>query len=206
MTNRGSRGKRLIWPWILLAFAVVVLLTGVLNGGDPVAGSTPTNSPDAVLSVFAPSPGAQPTATHMITRGPTRVPTATPVPNVTPFPLLQAGMNGEAVQAMQDELITLGYLAVGKADGDFGNGTREAVETFQKVNKLDPDGIAGEKTLALLFGGHAKATDDPFVWVVKNGTVYHESPECSDMKEPYQIKLSKATKDKLTPCDKCVTP
>jgi peptidoglycan hydrolase-like protein with peptidoglycan-binding domain len=203
MMNRDSKGKRLIWPWIVLAFAVVVLLTGMLNRGDPTAGSAPTDSPEAILNVFAPSPGAQPTTSPLITRGPTRAPTATPIPSITPYPLLQAGMDGEAVRAMQEELITLGYLAIGKADGDFGNGTREAVEAFQKVNKLDPDGIAGEKTLALLFGGHAKQTDDPFVWVEKNGKVYHSSPECSDMKNPYQIKLSKATKDKLTPCDKC---
>ena len=55
---------------------------------------------------------------------------------------------------MQEALIALGYLD-GKADGDFGSGTQNAVIQFQAVNGLSADGIAGSKTLTLLYSGDA---------------------------------------------------
>ena len=51
---------------------------------------------------------------------------------------------------MQERLIELGYLK-GKADGVFGDRTRGAVERFQKYNGLDRDGVAGKRTLTMLF-------------------------------------------------------
>ena len=51
---------------------------------------------------------------------------------------------------MQEALIKLGYLK-GASDGNFGTGTKTAVENFQKENGLDVDGIAGAKTLEKLY-------------------------------------------------------
>ena len=51
---------------------------------------------------------------------------------------------------MQQALISLGYLK-GASDGNFGTGTKTAVENFQKENGLDVDGIAGAKTLEKLY-------------------------------------------------------
>ena len=39
---------------------------------------------------------------------------------------------------------------MGKADGVFGNKTKEAVEDFQRKHGLTVDGIAGKKTIAAL--------------------------------------------------------
>lgn len=201
--NKGKT-NRLIGPWILLAFAIVLLLSGLFQYQDPAAVPAPVQSPGEALNVFAPSIGLlEPSTTPPPTQAPTFTPSPTPAPSTTPFPLLQAGMNGEAVRAMQEELIALEYLATGKADGEFGAGTREAVVAFQKGNGLDADGIAGDRTLSLLFGGHATKSDDPFVWIEKGGDVYHSTPECSGMKEPYQVKLSQATKAGLKPCELC---
>ena len=52
--------------------------------------------------------------------------------------------------------IELGYsCGSAGADGDFGQGTYNAVVAFQKNNQLDPDGIVGEKTREKLFSSSA---------------------------------------------------
>ncbi len=62
---------------------------------------------------------------------------------------LRIGSAGNRVKILQSALITLKYLN-GKADGIFGNQTKNAVLAFQKQNKLTQDGIAGRKTLTAL--------------------------------------------------------
>lgn len=70
-----------------------------------------------------------------------------------PPPKLQLGDHGAAVLALQRRLAALGY-EVSKPDGEFGSETHHhAVVAFQKVNRLDRDGVAGPKTL--------KALEDP---------------------------------------------
>jgi hypothetical protein len=64
---------------------------------------------------------------------------------------LKDGAHGDKVKALQNDLTKLGYTdAKGHAlhpDGDFGPGTKAAVEKFQRANGLTPDGVAGPKTL-----------------------------------------------------------
>ncbi len=66
-------------------------------------------------------------------------------------PLLRKGMSGEAVAALQRDLISLGY-SCGQygADGEFGSATRLAVKAFQQDYGLEADGIAGPQTHAML--------------------------------------------------------
>ena len=63
---------------------------------------------------------------------------------------LEIGSKGDEVKAIQDALKAKGYLT-GASDGNFGTGTKTAVENFQKENGLDVDGIAGAKTLEKLY-------------------------------------------------------
>lgn len=80
----------------------------------------------------------------------------TPVPTPTPeSTLLSSGSQGERVRQLQERLQQLGYYT-GKLDGDYGKGTRSAVTVFQQQHGLDADGIAGEKTLNLLYSDQAK--------------------------------------------------
>ena len=81
-------------------------------------------------------------------------PTATPAPVSS---TLRKGDANDAVKEMQQRLINLGYLS-GKADGDFGVQTYRALMAFQKANKLDADGVAGSKTLAVLNSANALAS------------------------------------------------
>ena len=63
---------------------------------------------------------------------------------------LRAGMRGNEVAEMQTALISLGYLG-GTADGIFGINTEKAVKNFQRANNLTADGLAGERTLEVLY-------------------------------------------------------
>jgi peptidoglycan hydrolase-like protein with peptidoglycan-binding domain len=59
-----------------------------------------------------------------------------------PRPTLHSGSKGAAVKRLQKRLVALHY-DVGKADGVFGSNTLHAVYAFQKVQRLDIDGVVG---------------------------------------------------------------
>jgi peptidoglycan hydrolase-like protein with peptidoglycan-binding domain len=59
--------------------------------------------------------------------------------------VLENGMHGQAVTALQNELGELGYLN-GKADGRFGDQTEKAVKAFQHDHHLNSDGKVGAAT------------------------------------------------------------
>lgn len=64
----------------------------------------------------------------------------------------------EQVKLLQNRLLALGITAVGKADGDFGDNTANAVKLFQARavdeagNPLEVDGVVGPRTWRALFG------------------------------------------------------
>jgi peptidoglycan hydrolase-like protein with peptidoglycan-binding domain len=77
--------------------------------------------------------------------------------------LLKLGSRGAEVKKMQQSLIDLGFLS-GRADGIFGSVTQRAVINFQKAKGLKADGIAGPKTLEVLYstggsGGNTSSRD-----------------------------------------------
>ncbi|HEX8928087.1 MAG TPA: L,D-transpeptidase family protein [Actinomycetota bacterium] len=93
------------------------------------------------------------------------------------------GDHGKGVAALQRRLAALGY-EVSKADGQFGPSTQHAVTAFQKVNRLDRDGVAGPKTMKALahprrphprLGGRALHLEADLtlqvVYVVRNGKI-----------------------------------
>src|SRR6266404_1428093 len=64
---------------------------------------------------------------------------------------LEIGSAGVEVELWQSFLNRTGH-PVGSVDGIFGVGTHGATEAFQKANKLTPDGIVGNATLAVAIG------------------------------------------------------
>ncbi len=62
---------------------------------------------------------------------------------------LRFGMKNDQIVVLQTALKKLGYYKK-TIDGNFGTGTHAAVKAFQKDENLKVDGVAGEKTLALL--------------------------------------------------------
>ena len=63
--------------------------------------------------------------------------------------VLRPGDEGEAVEALQNDLATLGYLS-GVIDGKYGGQTSAAVSGLQTDYLLDVDGKAGPQTLTLI--------------------------------------------------------
>lgn len=67
--------------------------------------------------------------------------------------MLSMGSKGESVRHLQNILISKGYSCGSSgADGDFGQGTYNAVCAFQRANGLDVDGVVGSQTWNALYG------------------------------------------------------
>ena len=60
------------------------------------------------------------------------------------------------MKALQEQLVDLGYMDEKEVDRVYGPVTLAAVEAFQKRNGLHVDGLAGEKTLEVLYSEDAK--------------------------------------------------
>lgn len=69
----------------------------------------------------------------------------------TQYTELKSGDTGDAVKALQNQLINTGYLAAGKADGIYGSLTIAAVKAFQSANGLSATGVATAATQAALY-------------------------------------------------------
>lgn len=133
---------------------------------DPMPSPEPTATPTpAVYAPFGAQYGYG--GADLIPKTPTPDPAqSTPIPTAAPTSAptseaartLKKGSTGEDVKKLQQALIDLGYLS-DTADGTFGAKTQDAVTLFQAINGLDADGLAGAKTLALLFSGTALSAD-----------------------------------------------
>ena len=66
------------------------------------------------------------------------------------YDTIRPGDSGEMVVELQDCLMQMGYLD--EITGYYGDETVRAVKAFQRDNGLTPDGVAGSRTLVLLFG------------------------------------------------------
>ncbi len=133
---------------------------------DPMPSPEPTATPTpAVYAPFGAQYGYG--GADLIPKTPTPDPAqSTPIPTAVPTSAptseaartLKKGSTGADVKKLQQALIDLGYLS-DTADGTFGAKTQDAVTLFQAINGLDADGLAGAKTLALLFSGTALSAD-----------------------------------------------
>ena len=82
---------------------------------------------------------------------------ATPAPKMH---TLKSGSKGEEVTRLQERLAELGYYTL-EPDGTYNAETKAAVKTFQDANGLKSDGVAGTKTLTLLYSEEAIAAPKP---------------------------------------------
>lgn len=141
---------------LILVLIIVMIVRSMFGAGTPTTVNTPvpqaTQQPQQennfIVFGATNTPAPQLTATPNIEITPTPVPQETAA--TTTYKTLRRGDRGKEVVSMQEALIKLGYLK-GASDGNFGTGTKTAVENFQKENGLDVDGIAGAKTLEKLY-------------------------------------------------------
>ncbi len=169
------------------ALAVVAVVGIFSDNENDVSTVAPTAAPTQTY-----------TATTIPTATPTSAPTFTPTPAPTAIPTMKQGMKGDDVAAMQTRLIALGYLS-GKADGDFGGQTVQAVKDFQVCNSLKEDGVAGAETLSAMYGWPVYQRE---VYVSSSG-VYHYSSDCSGMKSSTDMPLSDAIRNGYRKHDGC---
>ena len=143
----------------IFVFGGLSILLGQGNRPAPPPVTAPTDTPqpggfltvDEAQQQITPTPTAAPVI--IVTEPP---PTATPVPNFemtpqpTDIPTLKKGSTGDSVKSMQRRLQELGYMRPESDDGQFGQGTENAVKAFQNANGLRADGAAGALTLTKL--------------------------------------------------------
>jgi peptidoglycan hydrolase-like protein with peptidoglycan-binding domain len=144
------------------AGAVVLVVAAGLGVGGALSGSggdTETGDGQPTSTAPEPTPTDAPTTT-------TAPPTTTTVPPTTtttapPDPAadgtLELGEGGQAVLALQQRLVDLGYW-LGSADGNYGQLTRQAVMAFQKAEGLGRDGVAGPITQGRLAGARRQGS------------------------------------------------
>ena len=72
-----------------------------------------------------------------------------PLSGFAQYEKLERGMESDEVLNMQLALQSLGYSL--KADRKYGADTQRVVKQFQRKYGLTADGVAGDKTLSLLF-------------------------------------------------------
>lgn len=199
MATRRKPAKKKTNPKVVLGALGGLLVLGLLFGGggkkDPAPAAAPTvQATAAVTPVSTESPTPAPT------EAPTPTPTEAPTPAPTEVPTLKKGSSGALVRQLQERLILLGYLN-GKADGDFGNQTAQAVKDFQLVNYISQDGVAGPETLKSIYSPYSRYNDT--VYKTSTGSIYHNNPTCSGMKKPQSLTLVEAIRSGLSRCEKC---
>ena len=93
---------------------------------------------------------------------------------------MQSGSSGIDVVRLQRRLSGLEYY-YGTLDGQYGNGTEEAVRAFQKRNGLEQSGVAGADTMSLLFSEEAKKAIKPYVLKISTADqrVYAYAPDAN---------------------------
>lgn len=82
--------------------------------------------------------------------------------------ILKKGSKGADVSTLQRKLVSLGYTL--KIDGDFGQGTEDAVRAMQRSFKLKDDGIVGDKTWAFLNSSNTvlkSLTESDYQWAAE---------------------------------------
>jgi peptidoglycan hydrolase-like protein with peptidoglycan-binding domain len=110
-------------------------------------------SRDGTSTTSAPSPGVPSSAAPSPSATESPAPTPTPTKTKPPAPKkLKVGAKGAEVVALQKRLTELGYWN-GKADGNFGGTTQQAVFALQKAAGIGRDGTVGPQTRKALDAG-----------------------------------------------------
>src|SRR3954470_96450 len=132
----------------VLAVSGAALAASQLRAGDGGPGGGPGNDRPAGAQAPATTSTLPPVTTSTTPPATTTKPKPKPRPKPKPKPLrkLKVGDKGKDVLAVQELLLEQGYFDLEKATGTYDTGTRSAVMAYQKVNKLERDGVAGPKT------------------------------------------------------------
>ena len=113
---------------------------------------------------------------------------------------LKEGIEGQDVKALQEQLVDLGYMSEKEVDRIYGPITVAAVQNFQKRNGLHVDGLAGEKTLEMLYSDEAKISRELQQQQDEEAAAKNKAEE--EAKKPTPTKKPGKTSGKKTPTPK----
>jgi peptidoglycan hydrolase-like protein with peptidoglycan-binding domain len=139
---------------VMLVAATVGMSSALSDPGEDTeaSGTTSTSARPTTTTSEATTTTAPATTTTLPPETTTTLPPETTT-TLPPAPeadgTLELGESGDAVAALQQRLVDLGYW-MGEPDGTYGQLTRQAVMAFQKVEGLSRDGVAGPATQAQL--------------------------------------------------------
>ena len=162
-TSSPSPGRRRILAIVGAALLVGggIGIAGALAGSGGDTETSQGDGPGQTATSEAPATTVRPTTVLPTTTAP---PTTTVPPTTTTAPpdaasdgKLELGEGGDAVLALQNRLVELGYW-LGSADGNYGQLTRQAVMAFQKAEGLGRDGVAGPITRERLAGAQRQGS------------------------------------------------
>jgi len=134
------RRRRLLAIGAVAVAIVIAIIVAVVAANGGSGGSAETT----VATSVTPQTPAE-TTTEATTTTTTSGSSAPAEVTVPASGHLSAGDSGSAVETLQQALKQLG-LYDGAVDGDFGQGTSDAVVAFQNAHNLTPDGIVGQAT------------------------------------------------------------
>lgn len=101
------------------------------------------------------APGSSKSASSSSGKAASKYPTVDSIAKIGSAPATsRKGDSGTKVVKLQQALECLGYYD-GAIDGNYGNGTYNAVKRFQQKRGMKADGIAGSSTIRVLFGENA---------------------------------------------------
>ena len=125
---------------------------------------------------------------------------------------IQMGDEGHPVEAIQNQLVSQGYLAQNDDASIFDENTKMAVIAFQLENNLEATGMMDDDTLTLLLWGllpDELDQVDPLsigkpVWIPTDGGIrHHKRATCCAMLDPRLISQRNALKMEMTRCGRC---
>jgi len=140
---------RKIFTYATAAAVALTLLAGCDSSGDS---NTAAPAPSVAPSSPATASSATPTDAPSSAAPAPSTSTATKPPAAPKPQKLKVGAKGAKVTALQQRLTELGYWN-GKADGNFGSLTQQAIFAVQKAAGLGRDGVVGPKTQRALDQG-----------------------------------------------------
>ena len=141
-----KRKKRRNVPQIIGYVFLGILLIAVGWLGASVAG---LSNLTAIEMRRTPTPAPSAGSMLLVTPDPSQ---PTPAPTEQ---MLKNGVTGAEVEKLQARLKELGFYS-GDVDGQFGNGTKNAMILFQTQHGLDADGVVGPATKDLIYSDQAK--------------------------------------------------
>jgi peptidoglycan hydrolase-like protein with peptidoglycan-binding domain len=137
---------------VMLVAAAVGMSSALSEPGEDTEASGTTSTTERPRPTTSQTTTTVPTTTTLPPETTTTLPPETTT-TLPPAPeadgTLELGESGDAVAALQQRLVDLGYW-MGEPDGTYGQLTRQAVMAFQKVEGLSRDGVAGPATQAQL--------------------------------------------------------